>query len=451
VVCDYNYVFDPYVALTEFGAGNDLSDVILIVDEAHNLVDRGRGYLSPEIGEPLVRRVLADRGATSPALLARMHRLAGRLGELVVETADACLPEGAGDAAAETTLPGEALQALRPAFDETFVAHLEDRRDTRNFRAEDPFVELYFELVRFLDVARAADDSSFRFLAKRTAGAASLKILCRDASRFLGQVIERTHSTIALSATLRPPDFYLQLLGFDRERSSALSVGSPFPPENRRIVVDTTVTTLWRRRDENYPAIAARLADLVRAVPGNCLALFPSYAFLEQIATRLPRLEHQVLVQRQADDAEAREALLERLRGSLFSRVLLLSVAGGSFAEGVDYPGDMLQAVVVVGPCLPGVGLEQRLLQEHFEERFEKGFEYAYVVPGMTRVIQAAGRLIRSAGDRGVIALLDRRFLDLPYVDYLPADWIPDAGPHALAGDPAEVARRFFGEGAAKV
>jgi DNA excision repair protein ERCC-2 len=298
--------------------------------------------------------------------------------------------------------------------------------------------------VRFLDVAQAADDRSFSFLAKRTRGEVSLKILCRDASRFLGQVIRRTHSTIALSATLRPADFYLELLGFDRSRSSSLSLGSPFPRENRRIVVDTSVTTLWRRREENYPAIAARLAAMVREVPGNCLALFPSYAFLEQIASRLPRLEHQVLVQRQADDGPAREALLDRLRDSLFARVLLLSVAGGVFAEGVDYPGDMLQAVIVVGPCLPGVGIEQKLLQDHFEERFEKGFEYAYVVPGMTRVIQAAGRLIRSAGDRGVIALLDRRFLDQPYVDYLPADWMPEDGPRGLAGNPAEVTRQFF-------
>jgi DNA excision repair protein ERCC-2 len=344
-------------------------------------------------------------------------------------------------------LPLEQLHLLRPAFDEAFIAQLEERRETRSFRADDPFVDLYFELVRFLDTAQAADERSFSFLVKRTRGDASLKILCRDASRFLGQVIQRTHSTIALSATLTPPEFYLELLGFDRTRSSALSLGSPFPHENRRIVVDTSVTTLWRRREENYPAIAARLADMVREVPGNCLALFPSYAFLEQIAGRMPRLEHQILVQRQADDGEAREALLDRLRGTLFSRVLLLSVAGGVFAEGVDYPGDMLQAVIVVGPCLPGVGIEQKLLQDHFEERFEKGFEYAFVVPGMTRVIQAAGRLIRSATDRGVIALLDRRFLDLPYVQYLPTDWIPDEGPRALAGNPAEVARSFFSVG----
>jgi Rad3-related DNA helicase len=447
VVCDYNYVFDPYVALTEFGAGNDLSNVILVIDEAHNLVDRGRGYLSPELAYQRVRQVLDDPGAGGPVLRARICRLAARLGDLIDETAAAALPEGTDDAT-EATLPIEQLHLLRPEFDEAFIAQLEERRETRAFRAEDPFVDLYFELVRFLDVAQTADDASFSFLVKRTRGEASLKILCRDASRFLGQVIRRTHSTIALSATLTPPDFYLELLGFDRARSSTLSLGSPFPQRNRRIVVDTSVTTLWRRREENYPVIAERLAAMVREVPGNCLALFPSYAFLEQIAARLPRLEHQVLIQRQADDGEAREALLDRLRGSLFSRVLLLSVAGGVFAEGVDYPGDMLQAVIVVGPCLPSVGLEQKLLQTHFDERFEKGFEYAFVVPGMTRVVQAAGRLIRSATDRGVIALLDRRFLDLPYVGYLPADWIPEEGPAALAGDPADVTRRFFAAGA---
>jgi Rad3-related DNA helicase len=146
---------------------------------------------------------------------------------------------------------------------------------------------------------------------------------------------------------------------------------------------------------------------------------------------------------RAAGDRE-REEILGHLRNALFGDVLLLAVAGGVFAEGVDYPGDALKAVAVVGPCLPGLSLEQQLLKHYYQERFERGFEYAFVVPGMTRVVQAAGRLIRSAEDSGVIALLDRRFLQSPYADYLPEHWLDGSDPEALTGDPAEVAAEFF-------
>jgi Rad3-related DNA helicase len=151
-----------------------------------------------------------------------------------------------------------------------------------------------------------------------------------------------------------------------------------------------------------------------------------------------------VLIQEQAAGDRERDQILAALRSALFGDVLLLAVAGGVFAEGVDYPGDALKAVAVVGPCLPALSLEQRLLRDYYEERFERGFEYAFVVPGMTRVVQAAGRLIRSADDTGVIALLDRRFLHRPYREHLPAEWLADGDAGDLTGDPAAVAGEFF-------
>jgi len=179
-------------------------------------------------------------------------------------------------------------------------------------------------------------------------------------------------------------------------------------------------------------------------VPGNCLALFPSYAFLTQVADRLHSHKKRVVVQKRSNSDAEREEILKMLRSALLGDVLLLAVAGGVFAEGVDYPGDVLKAVAVVGPCLPAVSLERDLLRVYYQERFERGFEYAFVVPGMTRVVQAAGRLIRSADDTGVIALLDRRFLMKPYRRHLPADWIPEEGLEALAGDPGSAGREFF-------
>lgn len=443
IVCDYNYVFDPYVALNEFGAANDLSDIILVIDEAHNLVDRGRGYYSPELSRQLVLDVLGEWRLQVGDLAAQIRDLAGQLAKLISDEEEEWLPAGERDEGAEIQLPEDDLWALRPALDQAFVAYLEHRRETRSFSTEEPFVTLYFAFVRFLNAAAAAD-SSFTVLVKRSAGDASLKILCSDASRFLGAVINRAHATIALSATLSPEEFYRELLGFDPERASTLSVPGPFPRENRRIVIDTSVATTWRQREQNYPRIAERLADFVREVPGNCMALFPSYGFLERVAQILPGVGHDVIVQKRSDSTEQREAILDQLKSSLFGRVLLLSVAGGVFAEGVDYPGEMLKAVVIISPCLPAVSLEQRLLQRHYDERFGRGFEYAYVIPGVTRVVQAAGRLIRSDLDRGVIALMDQRFLQQPYLRHLPAEWIPEEGPQGLVGEPAAIARSFF-------
>jgi DNA excision repair protein ERCC-2 len=151
-----------------------------------------------------------------------------------------------------------------------------------------------------------------------------------------------------------------------------------------------------------------------------------------------------LFVQRQADSDKEREALLAILRQAVLGDVLLVAVAGGAFAEGVDYPGDMLRAVAVVGPCLPALTLERHLLKDYYQERFERGFEYSFVVPGMTRVVQAAGRLIRSPHDTGIVALFDQRFLENPYRKHLPADWLPEEGPAGLVGDPAAAAAEFF-------
>ncbi|HXO19889.1 MAG TPA: helicase C-terminal domain-containing protein [Thermoanaerobaculia bacterium] len=449
-VCDYNYAFDPYVSLADFGADQDLSDTILVVDEIHNLVDRGRGYYSPELGAAAARRAAEVVGRGGEPLHRRIETLCLDLSRLIEETVADAMLEGPGEeraaplaAAIETPLPEDAFWSLRPAFDAAFIDYLEHQRDARTFRAEDPFVSLYFAFLRFLN-GLVASDAAFSHCVERTAGDSRVKILCKDPSRFLGAVINRAHSTIGLSATISPPEFYTGLLGFAAGRTAFVEIRNPFPAENRRVVIDPTVETTWRERPANYERIASRLAEFADAVPGNCLALFPSYQFLSEVTGRMRLHGKRVLVQRQADSDREREVILESLRSAIFGDVLLVAVAGGVFAEGVDYPGEVLKAVAVIGPCLPGLTLEQQLLKEYYQERFERGFEYAFVVPGMTRVVQAAGRLIRSSSDTGVIALFDRRFLHAPYRDHMPADWLPEDGAVALIGDPAGVAEEFF-------
>ncbi len=442
-VCDYNYAFEPYVALADFSAEADLSNTVLVIDEIHNLVARGRGYYSPELGAEPVRRAAAAVGRGGDLVHVQIERLLHRLAALVEETVEGALAETPGADALETRLPEDALWKLRPAFDGLFVDYLEHRRETRTIQAEDPFVTLYFAFLRFLNGLMVSDES-FSHCVERRAGSAWIRILCKDPSRFLGAVIRRAHTVIGLSATLSPPEFYRDLLGFEAGRTSAVSVPSPFPPEHRRLVIDASVSTTWRERARYYDKIAERLAAFAESIPGNCLALFPSYDFLAEVAQRTQLQGKRLLLQRRADGDREREEILETLRQALFGDVLLYAVAGGVFAEGVDYPGEMLKAVAVVGPCLPAVNLDQRLLQEYYEARFDRGFEFAFVVPGLTRVVQAAGRLIRSAEDTGVIALFDRRFLHRPYRQHLPADWLPEEGVKGLVGSPEMAARQFF-------
>ncbi|MFQ5525853.1 MAG: ATP-dependent DNA helicase, partial [Thermoanaerobaculia bacterium] len=461
VVCDYNYVFDPYVALAEFGKDNDLRDTVLVVDEIHNLVDRGRGYYSPRLstGKTLAaEEFLQALPHEVPRRAAKTcHELAAWIGDTTdrvfaelggpeaAEQPDGSAP-GNGRDAAETAFPEDDLWDLRPDFDDAFVNYVEYQRETSTYRAEDPFVDLYFDFLRFLDGLVLARSDAFSQYVRRRGEGRSVNILCKDPSRFLGGVINRTHSTLGLSATLSPTEFYRDLLGFDRERTVARSFASPFPRENRCVVIDHSVSTLWRERDSNYGPIADNLSRMAAAVPGNCLALFPSYAFVDQVAPRIEGVGKRILVQGREDSDQAREEMLELLRTPIAGDNLLLAVAGGVFAEGVDYPGDILKAVAIVGPCLPAVTLERELLKIYYQERFERGFEYAFVVPGMTRVVQAAGRLIRSADDTGVIALLDQRFLRTPYRAHVPEDWYQGGRLEDLIALPGEAAARFFAE-----
>ncbi len=444
IVGDYNYAFDPYISLRDFGPEGNLEDSILIIDEVHNLVERARGYWSPELSASKLREAAdfaAGNGPSGPAVAHLVRRIA----DAVDESVNAAFADQVPSIEeVEGEIPEDALTRLRPDFDDAFLDHLEALRASKALTADDPLREQYYAFQRFMDtLSESSGESGFSRVLRRRGSERSLQILCLDPSAFLRRVLERARAVIGLSATLSPPEFYRDMLGLEPHRFAFERIPSTFPPENRALVVDDGVSTLWRDRPDNYGLIAERLSAFAEQIPGNALALFPSYQFLAEIASRVQVRGKRIAVQEQANSATDRETLLANLSDGT-GDVLLLAVAGGVFAEGVDYPGDMLKAVAVVGPALPPVNLERELLKQHFEEKFERGFEYAFVLPGMTRVVQAAGRLIRSDTDTGVIALLGHRFKRAPYANYLPDEWVPDEGPHALTGVPEQAAKAFF-------
>ena len=257
----------------------------------------------------------------------------------------------------------------------------------------------------------------------------SLNILCKDPSRQLAPRLDGFHSVIAMSATLAPMEFYREMLGFDSERTDEAEFSSPFPRENRKIVVVTSVLTTFRQRAAHYGKIAEVIATTAAARRGNYMALFPSYEFLRAVAERLPDGDWELKVQEPNMTELQRNASVGVVQadraaktGSNTSR-LVLAVQGGLFAEGVDYPGELLSGVIVVSPALPQVSFERELMRRYYDQRRGKGFEFAYLYPGMNSVIQSVGRLIRTETDRGVAVLVCRRFTQTQYSTLFPPDW----------------------------
>jgi len=440
IVADYNYVFEPAAALRHL-TGEELSEAILLVDEAHNLPDRARQIFSPEILEEelsaLRNRLLLQTGDLFADMVLSVEELIA-----IVQGAAEDLPEG--EAIAEIEPPTEPILDLRLDWEAKLMRYLAWKRETRLALVDDPVLDFHFALQRFSAVLSMFGPDFTCVVERRSAGI-RLGLVCLDPARALAPVFRTAHSTVLLSATLTPPEAIERVLGLEKDRTSSLSLPPPFPPENRKVMIVPSVRTTFKAREKNYDRIARLLADMSDAHRGNDLVLFPSYRFLAAVAELMPPTRSQLLVQRPDLTSFERQRLLEALSAPPTGGTLLFAVSGGMYAEGVDYPGELLSAVFVVSPALPQVSFERELLRRYFDDREESGFDYAYLQPGMTRVVQAAGRLIRNETDRGVIALVCARFLEEPYASRLPRDWYDESPRELATRHPADEIREFFG------
>jgi DNA excision repair protein ERCC-2 len=440
-VGDYNYVFEPVTALAAFST-EALPGCVLVVDEAHNLPDRARQIYSPEIHEKEVA-VIENLAALSPGPVWKdLADALGRLRQLLAAW---------GNDLAESATVGEAhfseedYDDFLLAWDEAMVAYFEWKREASDESEEDPVLALHFAIVRFGRVLRfASGKSDFARVIERAPGGWKASLVCLDPARALAPTLNAAASVVLLSATLEPFEVIRRLTGLDRDRTDAVSLPPPFPRENRRVMVVPSVRTTFASRERNYDKIAGLLARMADAHPGNDLALFPSYRFLREVSARLPPTRARIIEQHEKLTEYEKRAILDALETPTRDGLLFLAVSGGMYAEGVDYPGEKLSGVFIVSPSLPQVSFERELLKRYFDDQEESGFEFAYIQPGMTRVIQAAGRLIRSETDRGVVALLCRRFVEDPYRRYLPRDWYDDDPDELVSRDPEESVREFF-------
>ncbi len=409
VIGDYNYLFDPRVRLQRF-FGTGKNRYALLVDEAHNLPARGREMYSASLeAKPLqaLRRAVPRGSARRERPYLALKALCDRLEEECAEEETPFAREGP---------PGEELCALV----EEVLGYLE--RDA--YPPAPGSDELLGMLSSFLYAASRWEDSMLR-LCEGGKTTHRLRLFCRDASAFLARDIGRFQGAVLFSATLSPGGFYRALCGLSPE-DAFLSLPSPFPPENL-CCLQLSIDTRFRRREETLPLAARAVAALVQSrEKGSFLAFCPSYAYLRMLERPLRELLPEgvtLLVQEREMDETARERFLSGFPERPQGRTLGLAVLGGVFAEGVDLPGERLCGAAVIGVGLPQVGPETELLRACFEERYGDGFACAYLYPGLCRVLQAAGRIIRSETDRGALLLLDDRYLRPPYPELLPPHW----------------------------
>jgi DNA excision repair protein ERCC-2 len=416
VLCDYNYVFDPRVYLRRFFQESSESYALLI-DEAHNLVDRARQMFSATLEKDNILQVKKQMAGRELRLSKSLHRV--NLAFLLLKKK----LEKAGGSFYEKEAPQELYPALQH-FVETAEALFE--RESFTIFPE-TLIELYFQAIHFLKTSELYDRHYVTSYEKK-GNSFNIKLFCVDPSFLLKKAMKRGKSTVCFSATLTPLTYFKNLLGGEKEDFQLL-LPSAFPPENLALMIHTSIETVYQKREQSYPPIAQVIQEMVRSKAGNYLVFFPSYAYLHSVVAVLqetPQGDIQYLIQTQemteierAQFLSAFETLPQKGAKTLVGMVVL----GGLFSEAIDLEGERLIGVLIVGVGLPQLCLERDILKEYFQEQNGQGFDYAYRYPGMQKVLQAAGRVIRSKTDRGIVVLLDRRFLENSYQSLFPSHW----------------------------
>jgi DNA excision repair protein ERCC-2 len=411
IVCDYNYAFDPRVYLKRF-FDEENGAYAFLIDEAHNLVDRSREMFSARLNKAAFLELRRAVKSHLPAV----HRAAGKINTWMLSYRKSA--EDAGGFQSDAQLPAGLEPLLRG-----FLRALE-RWLSKNEPA--PYRELvmerYFEACGFLRVWDQFDGSyvtCYQVLGKDL----QLKLFCLDPSSHLKMALRRSRASIFFSATMTPAAYFQDIFGCE-PTVAKLAISSPFPQQHLMVLIANSISTYYAQREHSVDRIVALVRAFIGAKKGNYLCFFPSYEYMTMVLNRFEDQagDTQVLVQtREMNDAE-RVQFLDRFAVQNNQTLVGFAVMGGIFGEGIDLVGDRLSGAIIVGVGLPAICPERDLIRNYFDARGE-GFDFAYRFPGINRVFQAAGRVIRTDQDRGSILLVDQRFCRPDYRGLLPEHW----------------------------
>lgn len=405
VICDYNHAFDPRVKLKRFFL--DKGNYALLVDEAHNLIDRSRDMLSSTLSQKhfvhLRHEATRYIGKSHP-LIDALDNMSASLAKLRDQYEEPAMEQN----------PPQSLQKAALRFTEEAQKLLSEPFGT--------LVDVFFEALDYLRTLEQYDET-YRTLIDPNPENARLKLWCYNAAPYLSECLSRVRSGVLFSATLSPMHYYFNALGLSKQSSHMLDLPSPFPPENL-LALQLDLSTRFTQREQTAGQIAAAILAMCRAKVGNYLACFPSHAYLNQVRLLLESAGDVRILSQRANMSEAeRTRFLAQFKEGQSRSMLALIAMGGVFSEGIDLPGELLSGAAIVGIGMPGIGFEREMLRQLADEFDDEGYLYAYIYPGIERVLQAAGRVIRTETDMGVVLLLDDRYQVPEIQALLPAHW----------------------------
>lgn len=424
IICDYNYAFDPRVYLRRFFDAPTESFAFL-VDEAHNLVDRARTMYSAELHKD---KVMAIKNAVKTHDKTLMKQVEG-INKMMLEIRKRCDEDGIYVDKDEVSDIYTQLKRRSSILEKWLV---------KNQGAEiyDLVLDFYFEILTYLRISELYDDGFLFYITEGHTSKTTFKLFCINPASQLMRFINNSRATVFFSATLSPLDYYQKILSGD-ENAKKLKLPSPFDPANRLVLFSEDVSVKYKDREAALSPICDYLYNMGKSKVGNYMVFLPSYMYLKHVTDLFIaqfETEFDIIIQEREMDDQDKEVFLSQFEHHNLKRekynqpgdpksLICFAVLGGVFSEGIDLSGDLLIGVALIGVGLPMMNFENNLIKDYFDVYNRQGFEYAYQYPGINKVMQGAGRVIRSDGDRGVILLLDKRLSERYYRKLLPRDW----------------------------
>ena len=434
ILCDYNYVFDPNVYLKRFFQDSSKEKYLFLVDEAHNLVDRSREMYSATLYK---EDILAVKKIMKPHNQA-IARTLDKCNKAMLDFKRECENYSVCESVGVLTFY---LMRLVSQMEEFF-------EKPREFPDKKTVLDFYFELRNFVNIYDLVDENYVIYDEMQEDGRFMIKLFCVDPSKNLQKCIDKSVSTIFFSATLLPINYYKRLLS-TKEDNYAIYAQSTFDETQRLLAFGRDVSTKYTRRGPaEYEKIARYIRAAIRSKKGNYMVFFPSYKMMQDVYDVFVRVEREsdtrngvavsdeqniaeesleesltIIMQHSNMNEAEREEFLQAFEQEDGGTLVAFCVMGGIFGEGIDLKNDRLIGAVIVGTGLPQISNEREILKQYYDKQGLSGFDYAFRYPGINKVLQAAGRVIRTQEDRGIIVLLDERFLQSDYNALYPREW----------------------------
>ena len=427
IICDYNYLFDPISYMKRY-FDEDSSHFLALVDEAHNLVDRSRDMYSASLSYESFKE------ARKSVRHSKLHKL-----KLALSKMNKMFKEYLDDE------DGNHIVSFFNDYTyktiSSFITTMQDVNKNENKEVSKELLSFYLDVNRFSRILELVNKNYLLFYKKEKEDV-ELNVVCLDASSFLSACMNRLQGTVLFSATLSPLDYYVDTLG-GNEKDARLVLPSPFPKDNLKIVIVPNVSIRYKKRETSYQKVADYIKSFVESKVGNYFVFLPSYEYLNNLMPYIDIEDADIFKQDREMSDEEREAFLTNFQPSPEKTALGFVVVGGAFGEGIDLVSDRLIGAVIVGIGMPRINFISDQIAEYYNNKEYSGHDYAYLNPGMNKIMQALGRVIRSEEDKGAVLLIDERYLNNEYRDLFKAEWRD----YEVAFSPdevSEICQKFF-------